>query len=116
MKPMVYCAGPYTKPDPAVNTRNAVLIGQQLRDELDIVTIVPHVTHFEHMLSPKPYEYWLRIDLDLMARCDAVFRIPGESSGADAEEAEAIKLGIPVIHSRAQLAEWANQWKENHAG
>lgn len=114
-KPFVYLAGPYTKPDPASNTRNAVLAGQRLRDELDIVAIVPHVTHFEHMLAPKPCDYWLRIDLDILDGCDALLRMPGESTGADAEERHAEFRNIPVFYCEVKLSEWVKQWKGQHA-
>lgn len=114
-KPFVYLAGPYSKPDPAVNTRVAILAGQRLRDELDIVTIVPHVTHFEQMLAPKPYDYWLAIDIDILAGCDALLRMPGGSSGADAEVEFCFANKIPVFFSEHKLAEWVKQWRQRES-
>ena len=34
----------------------------------------------------------------LLARCDAVLRLPGESTGADQDVAVARELGLPVYH------------------
>jgi hypothetical protein len=48
-------------------------------------------------------EPWLTMDLEMVRRCDAVLRLPGESSGADGETAHADSLGIPVFHSLADL-------------
>jgi hypothetical protein len=33
----------------------------------------------------------------LLSRCDAVFRIPGASTGADLEVAKAREMGLPVF-------------------
>jgi hypothetical protein len=33
----------------------------------------------------------------LLSRCDAVFRIPGASNGADIEVAKAQAMGLPVF-------------------
>src|SRR5688572_1208750 len=98
----VYLAGPYTKPDPVVNTREAILWGAYLRDAYNVRVFVPHFTHFEHLLAPKPYEHWLKIDLDWLPLCDVLYRMPGESSGADAEVIEAEKQGIPVVYSESE--------------
>jgi hypothetical protein len=43
-------------------------------------------------------EAWLTMDLEIVSRCDAVLRLPGESTGADGETEHARKLGIPVFH------------------
>jgi ABC-type sugar transport system substrate-binding protein len=53
--------------------------------------------------------------LDILDGCDALLRMPGESSGADAEIAHANANGIPVLFDESSLAEWVNQWKEQHA-
>jgi hypothetical protein len=102
----VYLAGPYTKPDPVVNTREAILFGAHLRDTYGVRVFVPHFTHFEHFLAPKPYERWLKIDLDWLPICDVLYRMPGESSGADAEVKEAEKQGKVVVFSIAEFESW----------
>ncbi|MFE3515404.1 DUF4406 domain-containing protein [Streptomyces sp. NPDC059166] len=39
----------------------------------------------------------------LLARCDAVLRLPGESVGADQDVATARRLGLPVYHDIAEI-------------
>ena len=97
--PLVYLAGPYTKPDPIENTHRIILIADALWN-LGVVPVVPHLTLFWHFLRPRTYEEWLRYDLHLMARCDAVLRVPGASHGADGEVSYAIAHGLPVIYAR----------------
>lgn len=100
---LVYIAGPYTKPDPVQNTHHMIRVADALLD-LGVVPVVPHLTMFWHLLCPRPYEQWLEYDLHVMARCDAVLRVPGLSSGADGEVQEAKRNGQPVIHPRSAAA------------
>lgn len=101
MKPLVYLAGPYSKPDPVENMHRAVKLADRLLDVC--VPVVPHLTGLWHLVSPKPYETWLELDVALMLRCDVVFRFPGESSGADGEVALALERGIPVVFDETTL-------------
>ncbi|MFC7986704.1 DUF4406 domain-containing protein [Streptomyces sp. NPDC057336] len=39
----------------------------------------------------------------LLARCDAVLRLPGDSTGADQDVALARRRGLPVYHDIAQI-------------
>ncbi|MGX1114985.1 hypothetical protein RKD37_000348 [Streptomyces ambofaciens] len=39
----------------------------------------------------------------LLARCDAVLRLPGDSTGADQDVAVARRRGLPVYHDIAQI-------------
>jgi len=101
---VVYIAGPYTRPDPVENTHRMIRIADALLD-LGVVPVVPHLTMFWHFLRPRPYEQWLEYDLHVMARCDAVLRVPGLSSGADGEVREAERSGQPVIHPKSASVE-----------
>ncbi|MEZ6064171.1 MAG: hypothetical protein R3B90_00340 [Planctomycetaceae bacterium] len=49
------------------------------------------------VVSPKPYETWLEYDRELLARCDAVLRVPGYSVGATRETHFAERMNLPVI-------------------
>lgn len=99
----IYIAGPYTNPDPCVNTNRA--IGYSMRIvRLGLIPFIPHLTHFWHTMSPQPYEFWLAYDMEWLRVCHAVLRFPGASSGADKEVAEAQRLGIPVFDSIESLA------------
>lgn len=92
----IYVAGPYTKGDVAVNVRNAYEAANRLAD-LGFAPFVPHATHFWHLLFPRPYEFWLDLDNQFLPHCEAVLRLPGQSSGADKEVDLAKGLGIPVF-------------------
>src|SRR5450759_1755153 len=96
MKARVYVAGPYSQGDVAVNVRNAYKAANHLAD-LGFAPFVPHATHFWHMLFPRPYEFWLDLDNQFLPSCEAVLRLPGQSSGADKEVHLAQTLEIPVF-------------------
>jgi len=98
----VYIAGPYTKGDVAINVRNAIEAGDELL-ERGFVPFIPHLTHFWHMLFPKPYEKWLQYDNQWIGSCDCLLRLPGESNGADLEVEFARKRGVPVYTSIEDL-------------
>lgn len=94
----VYIAGPYTKGDVAVNVRNAILVAERIVDA-GHVPYVPHLTHFWHLVKPHAINFWYEYDLSWLAVCDCLIRLPGESTRADNEVAEAKKLGISVYYS-----------------
>jgi len=100
----IYVAGPYTKGDVALNVRNAFAAANQLADR-GFAPFVPHSTHFWHMLFPWPYEFWLELDKEFLRFCQAVLRLPGESSGADKEVELAAQLGIPVFREIEEVVE-----------
>ena len=98
----VYIASPYTLGDVAVNVRKSFLAADELL-KYGYLPYPPLWTHFWHMMSPKPYEVWMELDLEWIKRCDYVLRLPGESSGADREVAFACSCGIPVFDSITDL-------------
>jgi hypothetical protein len=104
VKPLVYIAGPYSKPDPCQNTHDAIAVANRLLDVC--APLIPHLSHFWHTMTPKPYAFWLELDLEYLRRCDALLRFPGESSGADAEIVSAEEWGIPIFHSESDLRDW----------
>lgn len=104
----IYVAGPYTKGDVAQNVREAIVVGNNIK-ALGHTPFIPHLTHFWHMLIPHDIEYWYAYDMEWLKECDALFRIPGESKGADAEAAMARELGMPVYTSYAELPKKASR-------
>jgi hypothetical protein len=98
----VYIAGPYSQGDVAINVRNAYLAAHTLADA-GFAPFVPHHTHFWHLLFPRPYEDWIRLDLAFLPCCDALLRLQGASAGADMEVARAQALGIPVFNDVSAL-------------
>lgn len=107
-KPLVYLAGPYTKPDPITNSRNAMAWGDCLWKTGEVVPFVPHLSIAWHLAMPRPLEYWYAYDLAVLEHCQAVFRFDrGESKGADAEVARANALLVPVFTEVGPLLDWA---------
>lgn len=118
---LVYVAGPYTRPDPVHNTHDVVRIADALLDA-GFTPLVPHLTMLWHAISPKPYQRWLDYDRHLLARCDLLLRVPGESQGATLETRFAEEIGIPVVHARSKqpsdcvaalVSFLAEQWTES---
>ncbi|HLY94424.1 MAG TPA: DUF4406 domain-containing protein [Gaiellaceae bacterium] len=92
----VYVAGPITKGDQFVNTRIAILAAARLA-ERGFFPFVPHLCSLWQMIEPREYHEWIDYDFAWIGRCDALVRLPGESSGADAEVRLALNLGKPVF-------------------
>lgn len=101
-KIFVYVASPYTKGDVAVNVRVNIEAGDKIA-RLGFVPFIPLLSHFWHMLFPHPYEFWTAYDLVWIDKCDALLRLPGESSGADAEVKYARRIGCQVFYSIEEL-------------
>lgn len=95
-KPLIYIAGPYTNPDPVLNTRNAVHVGLRIYERTGAGVIIPHLSLLAHAMHPHNIDYWYKFDLALLAPCTALYRIEGQSTGADNEVAFAHEHDIPV--------------------
>jgi hypothetical protein len=98
----IYVAGPYSKGDVTTNVRKAFEAANELANN-GFAPFVPHYTHFWDILFPRSYEFWLQLDEQFLYCCDAVLRIPGESSGADKEVKAAENNSIPVFFSIESL-------------
>ncbi len=94
----VYIASPYTKGDVALNVRAQIDCAKKLRD-LGYNPFVPLLTHFEHIVHPRPYGDWLEYDIQWMLKCDCLLRLPGDSKGADKEVEVAYSHNKPVFYS-----------------
>lgn len=114
-KPLVYIAAPYTRPDPVENTHKAIKVGVELYETGLLVPFVPHVSLLTHLVVPKPYTFWLDYDIAFLAHCHAIYRLRGESSGADDEVQWAFDSGIPIFfeEQRESLLQWARWWDVN---
>jgi hypothetical protein len=95
--PLVYVAGPYAAPDPVLNTRRAFQAGLEVYESTGFPVVVPHLTLLGHAMFPRDIDFWYEFDLVVLRRCDVLLRLPGESTGADREVAEAHARGIPVV-------------------
>lgn len=107
----VYLAGPLTSGGAeslAGNVRIAIISAHKLM-LAGYAVYCPHLSHFQDLVANEfseiTYQGWLNHDLEWLRACDVMYRLPGESRGADAEEAEARHLGMPVYRSLSALME-----------
>lgn len=98
----VYIASPYTNGDVAVNVKIQMDYADELMN-LGFAPFVPLYSHFQHMAHPRPYEDWVKIDLEWVKVCDCLLRLRCESSGADGEVKFAEQNNIPVFYSLTDL-------------
>jgi len=99
----VYIAGPYTRPDPVENTHKACHAWRELQ-QLGFAPYCPHWTLLQHLIFPEvDVNVWYEADKEWLVVCAYLLRLPGESTGADAEVALALERGIPVVHSVDEL-------------
>lgn len=111
-RPVVYISGPITKGDRNNNVHQAYKAHAWLM-LAGYAPINPMAScQYPFAWAPEyTHDLWLECDLPIIERCDAVLRLPGESSGADRETEHATTLGIPVFTSRETLDEWREtQW------
>ena len=98
----VYIASPYTLGDVAVNVKLQLDTFAELLD-LGYLPFAPLLSHFVHMAHPRPYNVWTSYDDEWVRVCDVVYRLSGESKGADNEVRLAESLNIPVVRSVPEL-------------
>jgi hypothetical protein len=102
----VYVSGPMSKGNSFLHVRGAIIVAERLR-RAGMVPFVPHLSCLWEMIAPgAAYEEWIALDLAYLERCDALLRLPGESVGADIEEARMHTLGKPVFHQESDLYAW----------
>jgi hypothetical protein len=106
--PLVYLAAPYSQPNPTENVHRVLGVADELLSERVVVPFVPHLTHLWDRHSPRPLSEWYAYDLAMLVRCDAIFRLPGESFGADQEAAFAARHNLSVFTSKLELYRWAD--------
>ena len=99
----IYIAGPYTHPDPVENSHKAIKVANRLV-ACGFTPIIPHLTLMWNLVTPAPAKFWYEYTLELMFRCDAVYRMKGDSLGGDVETTEAIKAGMPVFREDQGVA------------
>lgn len=113
----VYIASPYTKGDVAENVRNSLEVATALA-EMGYVPFAPLLSHFWHLMFPHEHEFWMKMDLEWVTRCDYLVRLPGESKGADMEVKHALEVGTPVFYGMDEfvilLGEYSILLGEHH--
>ena len=109
---VVYIAGPYRSRLGArgveQNIRRAEDLAYRVWTE-GLVALCPH-TNAKHFDGILPDEVFLKGDLELLKRCDAVLLVNGwrESAGTRAEITFAINQGIPVFEDLYELVKVAS--------
>ena len=93
----VYIASPYTLGDVAVNVKLQLDTVDELMNK-GFAPFAPLYSHFQHMAHPRPYQDWVKIDLEWVKVCDCLLRLDGESKGADGEVKYAKEFGLPVFY------------------
>lgn len=107
-RPLVYVAGPYTRPDPVLNTHRIIKVADHLQGTGLVTCHVPHLNHLWNLVAPHDdVEHWYSYDLAILRRCDALLRVEGESAGADTEVSFAEEHGIRVFFDQDHLLSWA---------
>jgi len=111
MKKLIYISGPLTKGGVLKNVKNAIAIGEELT-KLDYLVFIPHLFYFWNKQHEHTWRYWMKIDLEWVKRCDGLYRIEGESRGANIEVCEANHFGIPVFYSIKELRNYFRRNKD----
>jgi hypothetical protein len=114
-KALVYIAGPISRPDPIMNTRAAVLLYRRMIVDDVVTPFCPHLSILVPLVAGgggdsgavDGHDFWLPHDFEVINNCHALFRMPGESFGADQEVVYAAEIGIPVFTIIDDLYEWA---------
>ena len=91
MRQYIYVAMPYTAYGASVhdiprvtleNVRRAMRVADAIMAK-GHVPILPHLSHFWHLETPRSYKEWIDYGMALLKLCDAVYYQP--SPGADRE-------------------------------
>lgn len=115
---LIYVAGRYRAATPEgvrLNIEAARAMGV-LVAELGIYPVIPHANTagFENFLASghdtlarDGSNLWLSGSLELMRKCDGVILVPGgsRSVGTRAEVDEALRIGLPIFYSIAELSQ-----------
>lgn len=99
---VVYISGPYSNGGTNSNVQAAIHTADRLR-ELGLVPFIPHLYHLWDLVHPHNYEYWMDLCLDWVPKCQALLRLPGDSTGADRECALAVHSGVPVFSTIPEI-------------
>lgn len=94
----VFIAAPmYTSGTMGGNLRKVLTAARHLIAE-GFLPFIPHLYFFWDLMDPQPRDYWLLLDGLWVEECDCVYRMNGESKGADAEVIRATRESMPVFY------------------
>lgn len=112
-RPRLYISGPITKGDGPWNFYQACSTQRDtMRDGFAVLNPMLSMMYpSSHQIS---WQSWIDSDLEWIAVADAIYRLPGESRGADIETGFAGQLGIPVFTDYDSLLNWQAEWQKQH--
>ena len=112
-KPLIYVAGPLSKGIVSNNIRRAIVTGHDLA-MLGYGVFIPHLNFlWEVAVGGQDYEFWLDQDMQVLAHCDILFALDGESPGRDREVEYAKANGIPVFTTWPEAKNWIKDYEAN---
>lgn len=109
---VIYIAGPYRNKNPFTVRRNILSSAETAAEvwRMGAAAICPHLNTalFEYYVPEQPDDLWLRGDIEILKRCDALLALNGyhKSRGTMAEVEEAQAKNIPVFHDLKALGRW----------
>lgn len=107
-RPLVYMAGPITG-DPWGCVRKALSVETYL-NEHGFDCYLPQLSVLAEIVRRRPYDHYLRVNMNILERCDGLYRIKGKSTGADEEFERAKVLGLPVHSETNMHTSTISQW------
>ena len=109
-KPLVYVSGPITLGPLMKNIRRALDAAEELSN-LGFVPIVPQFSCFWDLVHQEhDHRFWLGMDIAIVAKCDYLLRLDGESRGADEEVAFARSRSIPFFYTVGELVAYVRNY------
>ena len=99
----VYIAGPFVSDG---NVKKNILRATDAAHDIAELGHVPMAAHWKHgweILYPDRAEWWVWWDLQWLAVCDALYRLPGRSLWSDLEVDFAHTLGKQVFRSLGEI-------------
>lgn len=91
----IYLAGPISS-NPEKNLDIALDVSNQVIDK-GHNPYMPNYNYYLNAKKVRDYELWMKLDDEWLRQCEAIYRIPGESPGADREMVVAREIGLLVI-------------------
>jgi len=108
-RPVLYLSGPISLPDMPAGREHNFLQAAEAQKRL----MAAGFSVINPMLSMKlpgnreiSHADWIRNDLPIIDRVDAVLRLPGKSVGADQECRHAKDNGVAVFGDEGELLDW----------
>ena len=117
MKPLVYLISPFTKGDQFSNARFQMQMFLRLQNDGIVLPFSPLAMCAVQLVEPKTWQWWMRYDLAMLARCDAAFVCAEDparlwnSEGALTECRMCVETNKPRFEKIEDLYAWAEKWR-----